>query len=89
MGRAMIGKRRDLTEWSWTEDVAPHDYDYGKLPNGEWYGWTPVGMAGLNKHQIVEHEDGTITVSPSILVTVPHRNEQWHGFLEAGVWREA
>jgi hypothetical protein len=38
-------------------------------------------------HTIVEHEDGTITVSPSILVTGSH-GKQWHGYLERGVWRE-
>lgn len=38
----------------------------------------------LVTHSIVEHEDGTITVSPSILVT---GGEEWHGYLERGIWR--
>jgi hypothetical protein len=41
---------------------------------------------------VVEHEDGTITVSPSILVSTSRDGkplEVWHGFLERGVWRVA
>lgn len=57
-----------------------------------WYVMTPNGMFGcLASHQVVEHEDRTITVSPSILVTQnnePNGVVQWHGFLERGVWRE-
>jgi hypothetical protein len=40
----------------------------------------------LSGHQVVEHEDGTITVSPSILTGRGER--QWHGYLEHGVWRQ-
>lgn len=76
-----------------------HDYDdnsipepgeYGRLQDGTWYGVPPGTelIANLNNHEIVEHEDGTITVSPSILVSLAHKGEQWHGFLERGAWRE-
>lgn len=41
----------------------------------------------LDLHQSVVHEDGTITVSPSILA-LGHDGVNWHGFLERGVWRE-
>lgn len=55
--------------------------------DGKWYGVTPNGLyAGLGKHDVTEHEDGTITVSPSIL-TRGH-NREWHGYLERGVWRD-
>ena len=48
----------------------------------------PGGFHGnLAKHDVTEHEDGTITVSPSILIT-KHTGETWHGFLEHGEWRE-
>jgi len=56
------------------------------------YALSPNGMlCCLANHTVTEHEDGTVTVSPSILVT--HNNEQdgnvrWHGFLERGIWRE-
>ena len=43
-------------------------------------------IANLNHHKVIEHEDGTITVSPSILVS--NSVTEWHGFLERGVWRK-
>lgn len=53
-----------------------------------WMVRTPNGhMGNLGKHDVTEHEDGTITVSPSILVSNPQEGELWHGFLERGVWR--
>jgi hypothetical protein len=38
-------------------------------------------------HTITEHEDGTITVSPSILRYPLAGDTGWHGYLERGVWR--
>jgi hypothetical protein len=50
---------------------------------------TPNGMCGnLSGHSVVEHDDGTITVSPSILVNKGEGNVSWHGYLEKGIWRE-
>ncbi len=40
-------------------------------------------------HTVVEHEDGSITVSPSIRFLNQGGLDWWHGFLERGVWREA
>jgi hypothetical protein len=61
--------------------------EYG-IMYGRWYACTPDGFLGdLSNHEVTEHEDGTITVSPSILVS-NSRNEFWHGYLERGVWRE-
>lgn len=64
---------------------------YGGVVDGDhihWYATTPNGLGGnLGSHKVVEHEDGTITVSPSILVTGAP-DESWHGYLERGVWRE-
>lgn len=53
---------------------------YGVCPNGHW--------CALRKHTVTEHEDGTITVSPSILISGSEGVQLWHGFLERGVWRE-
>ena len=66
--------------------------DYGRvLLDGEWT-WrcrTPNGLGGLlTQHTVTEHDDGTITVEPSILVDWPHpeRPRRYHGFLRGGVW---
>lgn len=62
---------------------------YWKNSKGVWNCVTPNGrMGNLEKHEVTEHEDRTITVSPSILVSEPPHRPQWHGFLERGVWRE-
>lgn len=59
-----------------------------------WICCSPNGHAGnLAAHAIAEHEDGTITVSPSILIRTSRDGgrtmvDLWHGFLERGVWRE-
>jgi len=64
---------------------------YRRVRLGGERGWTweicdPLGHAGrLGSHDVTEHEDGTITVSPSIL---DPEAGGWHGFLERGVWRE-
>ena len=61
--------------------------DYGRETNGTWVIRPPRGDAGdigdSTGHQVIEHEDGTISVSPSI-----DSPGAWHGFLEHGVWRE-
>jgi len=68
--------------------------DYGQDKNGNWQ----VRPPGKNRHggtigphtghTITEHEDGTITVSPSILFRGDNQ-PYFHGYLEKGVWREA
>jgi len=65
--------------------------EYGKNRRGIWQA-RPHGMhvGSLQNHTVTEHEDGTITVSPSILITSEERGQkvEWHGYLERGVWRE-
>lgn len=52
-----------------------------------WMVRTPNGHLGnLAAHDVTEHEDGTITVSPSILVSSPQEGELYHGFLTKGEW---
>ena len=61
--------------------------DYGKHPNGNWMAMCPDGHLGnLANHDVTEYDDGTITVSPSILIKA--HDGKWHGFLRAGVWEE-
>lgn len=63
---------------------------YGVSSSGQtWYCTTPNGLFGnLGAHQVTEHEDGTITVSPSILVTAGRGGQSYHGFLIRGIWNE-
>jgi len=64
---------------------------YGKDAEGSWWVHVPIeGATGarISLHTVTEHEDGTITVSPSILMNFGRRGVTWHGYLERGVWRE-
>jgi hypothetical protein len=62
--------------------------EYG-IMYGRWYACTPEGRLGdLSNHEVTEHDDGTITVSPSILVSGGGEQGNWHGYLERGIWRE-
>jgi hypothetical protein len=65
----------------------PMPGEYGKL-QGAWYGCTPSGIAGsLRGHDVTEHPDGTITVTPVVLFA-DGNGKTWYGFLERGVWSE-
>jgi hypothetical protein len=84
--------------WDNPNDEMPQPGQYGKSSNGKWYGCPPQPLddngfplvANLSQHEVIEHEDGTITVSPSIQIRRLHgKGEQWHGYLERGIWREA
>lgn len=65
---------------------------YFKL-NGVWYINLPdphatgnAFLGNLGNHTIEEHEDGTISVTPSILIT--GHNGKRHGYLTCGAWIE-
>jgi hypothetical protein len=63
-------------------------------PSGEWYIWWPRGdgtLGGLANHKVDEHEDVTISVTPSILTKGSDDNGnpvEIHGYLTKGVWHE-
>lgn len=60
--------------------------DYGQELSGEWLARLPSGHTGsLKDHEVTEHEDGTITVYPSIYVNAGARG-QYHGYLKHGEW---
>ncbi len=62
--------------------------EFGLHPLAGWLCRPPGCHTGsLANHAVLEHEDGTITVSPSIQVTYGN-GFQWHGYLEHGVWRQ-
>jgi hypothetical protein len=85
----VIGRRVPGFDWHlW------HPGDYGFWAEGEhWVAIAPSGdAANLGAHDVKEHEDGTITVSPSIAVSTSRKGvkiQVWHGFIERGVWRTA
>lgn len=66
--------------------------DYCKVPASvrlgriiTWLLVDPTGGAGSiipENHTVTEHENGMITVSPSLVMP-----GGWHGWLRAGVWR--
>lgn len=68
--------------------------DYGKHRSGDWLARPPkedCHAGNLKNHVVKENADGTITVSPSILISEfqgQAKIEKWHGYLEQGVWRE-
>ena len=78
--------RRIYSERIYPDNVQPGDY---WRCDDVWYCETPNGHTGsLLQHDVTEHENGTITVTPSILV---ERGDQqvYHGFLNRGEWRPA
>ena len=94
----MQGKR--IADGEWPE----HPGEYGYPEVGRLIAMTPSGhlvmLKGHGKDKdwnIVEHEDGAITASPSIRILNYIKNEKgewiegpdrWHGYLEHGIWRE-
>lgn len=87
--KTCIGHRVPGFDWhTW----APGDYGYW-YEGGYWVAITPNDhAANLSGHGVQEHEDGTITVSPSIAVSTSREGkliQVYHGFLERGVWRDA
>ena len=84
---SMQGKRVDLIEQQGGFQLL-NAGEYGKWKDGTWYVETPNGCGvSLAVYEVVEYEDGTITVTPSILVS-NRDGDLWHGYLTKGVWNE-
>jgi len=86
------GRRLRVPDGGKITDVAFAEGDYCQDPaTGVWYVRPPGSHLGvLDGHHVEEHEDGTITVSPSIWwVAEENGGRGWHGWLERGVWLEA
>jgi hypothetical protein len=88
----MIGRR--VPDKTPRNKMKPGDYgrriEHPNTVTDEWNLCLPNGMHGTisNKiHNITEHADGTITVSPSILLEAGDPKHSWHGYLENGIWR--
>jgi len=71
------------------EDLDDQQVCYWKA-DGYWLIYFPgCGVGNLRNHTVQEHEDGTITVTPSIL-TKGHDEGQpteVHGYLTRGEWK--
>ncbi len=67
--------------------------DFGKDTAGRWWVCPPderfreIGACSIEKHDVTEHEDRTITVAPSILIRAS--GFEYHGWLAGGVWRNS
>ncbi len=66
--------------------------EYGQSVTGGWFARPPgCSMGDLSGHEVVEHEDGTITVTPSILIQDDDGKgglkELWHGYLTRGEFK--
>jgi hypothetical protein len=71
------------------EDTKPWELEAGDYTVRDGVAWvclpSGVGPSRLKGWDLIEHDDGTITISPSILDSGTPNG--WHGFLERGVWR--
>lgn len=84
----MQGKRTELIQQEGGFQLL-NPGEYGQWKDGNWYGTTPNGhCANLSRHTVTEHGDGTISVTPSILVSDEQVGQLWHGYLTKGIWNE-
>lgn len=89
MGEMQGRRREDGTDLTDTEPG-----DYWRDVTGAWRCSAPAppGSAvwgNLANHDVTEHDDGTITVHPSILISTTEKGERvelFHGWLKDGVW---
>ncbi len=64
--------------------LVPKHMDLRGAHTRVWYAMAPNGDIGAlleSIHKVTEHEDFSISVSPSIVMP-----SGWHGFLRNGVW---
>jgi hypothetical protein len=91
-GETQQCRRRDLEPPDKLVPAGLQDGDYWKNPRtGVWWLYLDgCGPGRLSDHKVIEHDDGTVTVSPSILISCHHEGHERHrhGYLEHGVWRE-
>ncbi len=90
-GTVTPGRRIYVPEGGKVSDLEFQPGDYCLHEGVLWHNLPSPALSAVYrcaKHTITEHEDGTITVSPSILSTWGDGANNWHGYLERGVWRE-
>lgn len=70
-----------------------HPAKYRRARHGDRVAWILWCPACRDTHVITdlwavtEHDDGTLTAEPSILVTQPPTDYRCHSYLRAGVWQ--
>lgn len=72
------------------DDLESTTISYWK-EQGVWYLYLPgCGLGNLSNHTVVEHEDGTISVTPSIRVQGHESGivTEKHGHLTHGEWKD-
>jgi len=68
-------------------ELNEEEISYWQVSDGTWLLNLPgVGIGSLAKHTVEEHEDGTISVTPSIIIK-SHLGQR-HGYLTKGEWTE-
>lgn len=86
------GERRDLVDMDELLQLKPGQYGFhGESRSALWF-MMPNGQIGHVEappwNSIVEHENGTVTVDPSIWNKSDDPAIDWHGFLRAGQWEQ-
>lgn len=67
--------------------LAEGDYGFDPRTN-RWMVRPPRCHTGdLRNHTVTEHKDGTISVTPSILLMKGPGKVAFHGYLTRGMWR--
>ena len=87
-----VEKTIRLADLSSDSDL-PSDLDdsricYWRSPTQWWIYLPRAGFGRLTNHNVTEHEDRTITVTPSIAQGPAGKPWTRHGFLTRGEWRE-
>lgn len=73
----------------WNDGRLMQPGEFALAPGDIWYACCPDGrLANLQRHTVIEHDDRTISVTPSIKVSGGGDDGSWHGYLTKGVWRE-
>lgn len=84
------GRLRDLLPGEYGHATLSREYIKEDSPCNWWVICAPNGAScslSPKIHQLVENPDGTLTVTPSILINFaePH----WHGYLVNGEFKDA
>lgn len=89
-GDVTVGRR--ATSW---DDCMQTEATWFKMGDGTYIVHVPAFpyAASVAKHEVVEHDDGSITCSPSLEITYDWYGEgshlyRWHGMLIRGTFTE-